>query len=110
MTTKAYEVFGGQNGYVPIYSDSHGGTNLGHVDNGSVVYKILEAVEEKGYAQIDKRVVQDAAPDMKVSEKGQYWIEKSHIKEVTPQTTKKMEIQSISWSANGKPVIEYKEI
>jgi len=116
MTTVACNVFGGMSGYVPVYSNSKGGMLLGHVDNGKTVYKIVGTAEEFGFAQIDKRVVQDAAPDMKVTDTGQYWMEKSHMEEiVTPPPPvgeiKRMQVLRVSKDLQtGETFVEYKDV
>lgn len=113
MATKQMKVVKGEKGYVPVYSNSHGGLVLGHVDNEKYVYWITTIPMEEGYVQLDKRVLQDAAPDMKESETGEYWMEKSHLEEVTvvPPVTdgEKYQLLGVDYSV-VPPVVTMKKL
>lgn len=111
MTTKTCKVVGGQNGYVPVYSNSHGGLPLGKAYNEKIVYQITSTPEEYGYVQLDARVVQDLAPEIKVSETKQYWIEKTHLVDViiNPPATQTKKFKLVNYDF-GTKVIEVEEL
>jgi hypothetical protein len=111
MATTACLVINGMNGYVPIYSNSKGGLVLGKAYNGKTVYWVSTAVDEFGYVQLDKRIVQDLSPEIKVSETGEYWIEKTHLQEaVVPpfEDCEEYELLGIYFK-NGLPIVQVKK-
>lgn len=111
MATKPMKVVNGEKGYVPVYSNSHGGLVLGHVDNEKYVYWITTVPEEYKFVQLDKRVVQDNPDDLIVSETGQYWMEKSHLVEVVDPVTgeEKYQLLNVDYSV-VPPVMTLKKL
>jgi len=108
--TKACLVINGMNGYVPVYSNSTGGLELGHALNGKTVYWITSVLPESGFVQLDKRIVQDLAPGIKVSETGEYWIEKSHLQETVEPVVECEEYELLGiYFKNGLPVVQVKK-
>lgn len=87
MNTKAYKVIKGEKGYVPVYDNSRGGVKIGQIDNGKVVYRLMDAAVEYSYTQIDERVVSEYGVSKSVNT-GQYWIELPHLEEVVSKTKK----------------------
>jgi hypothetical protein len=111
MTTATCTVVNGMNGYVPVYSNSHGGLVLGKAYNLKTVYWITNVPIEDGFVQVDKRIVADLSPEIKVSETGQYWIEKTHLQEsVTPPVVECEEYELLGLDfSSGKIVVKMKK-
>lgn len=74
MATKLFKVYGGEKGYVPVKSNSHGGIDVGKAYNGDIVTVITSIPAEYGYAQVTKE------SDWVTSDTREYWIETSHLK------------------------------
>ena len=76
MATRLCKVIGGEKGYVPVKSNSHGGTDVTKAYNDEVVLEITSILPEEGYAQVTKKA------EWPASDTGEYWIEKTHLSPV----------------------------
>jgi hypothetical protein len=76
MATRLCKVVGGEKGYVPVKSNSHGGLDVTKAYNDEIVQEIVSIPPEFGYAQVVRKV------NWPVSGTGEYWIEKSHLEAV----------------------------
>jgi len=87
MATKLMKVVKGEKGYVPVKSNSHGGTDVVRANNGDYVWRITSIPVEAGWAQVTK---EESWP---VSDTKEYWIEASHLEDAALEESTAYEVE-----------------
>ncbi len=87
MATKLMKVVKGEKGYVPVKSNSHGGTDVVRANNGDFVWKITSIPAEDGWVQVTKE------ENWPVSDTKEYWIEASHLEDAVLEESTSYEVE-----------------
>jgi hypothetical protein len=111
MATRLSKIVGGEKGYVPVKSNSHGGVDVTKAYNEDYVLENISMPPEFGYAQVTKKA------EWPASETGEYWIEKSHLAPfldepdpVVEGEGKDFEVLAERWETGGKRILTLKEL
>lgn len=98
------KVVKGEKGYVPVKSNSHGGSDLFMINNDEIVDWLTNIPMEEGYVQLKKQLLWVTSPT------NEYWIEKSHLELVAPVVAgEKYQLLGVDYSV-VPPVVTLKKL